>query len=361
MARSIEAEVRQWAPKTLTATAMLVLYSLADSANHDDRMVWLSNATLVHDTRSSERGVQNAIKQLDALNIVTRVPDDAIPKRAHGYTTVVRIIQPVSQWAQIYDRVTGQDTPQGAECTPPQDLHPRNICTEQGADPAPKPNTHNPTPKQKETPSLSAYPGRARGPRTAISEKSLTRRSKRKPRIDDDSGFDASKIVDGDDPVTPPATRGVDPDSALGLVRYFRDAMQRRPAAREVMRVPDAIHWGAMVEALSRWLAGGTSSSQIRAMIDAYAAQTEFQATQIAPWRDFLAARVRLFNSAARHGHQIAAANPGSPEALAYYGLTPGQVTPYDPDDPDTLSARRARAVAKAKARRAEERRQQAA
>lgn len=376
MAKSIESEVRQYAPKALTSTAHLLLLSLADSANHDGRMVWLSNATLVHDTRSCERSVQNAYKQLAELNIVKVVPEADKVARAQGWKTIVRIINPVPEWAAIYDRNTGTDVrqdadpapsegadpapPQGADPAPPQNLHPRNSCAQTPAESAPKPNTSNQeqeNPKQKT--SSSAYPGRARGPRRqALTEKAVTRRSKSRGQ-DPDAEFDASKIVDEDrHPAPRPGIRDSDPDSALGLVKNFRDAMQQHPAAREQMQVPDAINWGAMVESLSRWLTSGTAPDQIRAMIDAYASQHTFRAHSIAPWQDFLAARVRLFKQLADNPR--AHMKPGSPEALAYYGLTEADVKPFDTGQP-TLSQLRAEAVAASKARRALQLERQAA
>lgn len=335
MAKTIEAEVRQYAPKALTSTAHLLLLSLADSANHDDRMVWLSNATLVHDTRSCERSVQNAYKQLADLNIVTVVPEVDKVARAKGWKTIVRIIKPVSEWAQTYDRRTGSDTPregtespesgppQDAESAPPQNLHPRRNCAEGGAESAPKPSTSNQEHKTKQTTSASLQPEGRR--RTPIFSPPTTRR--RKPSAaDEDAERDPAALQDREDAPGPAAGGG----QALELVYAFKHAMYSRPAAREQMRSPDAINWPAMTATFKRWLTSGTTPVQIRAMIDAYAAQEVFQRHNLAPWQDFLAARTRLYNAAARFGHQLAARDPGSAEALAYYGLTPEGVKPLE-------------------------------
>lgn len=331
LARLIEEEVWTHRPKILTNAAQLVLMRLADSAGRDHRMVWIGEATLITDTRNDRSTVYDALYQLERLNIVIPVPKDEWPVEARKYHSVVRKINPVSEWAVVYQldgQDIAQDTSRSVEewrdyarrkrrtsgmptvANLPIEPSENQTVTVGKSDPNQEPNQEL---KTEETTSL---PSRSRA----------TKRPSRK-RSDEDQGLDPADVIALFPEPAPQPTSGrrPGPDTGMGLVDYFEQALRATHAGRKALLVPDPINRTAMAATLNRWKRTGSTPDQIRAWIITYADSCGSRAAGAPPWKDFLARRAKLALQEAAQAEADVRHNPDHPDFAAYWGLTPDE------------------------------------
>ncbi|TKK84679.1 hypothetical protein FDA94_29130 [Herbidospora galbida] len=320
MAREIEAEVRRYAPAALTAVTLLLLRDLADSANHDDRIVCLSNHRMSRDTRSSEKSVQRAIKALEGLNIIETVPEDEVPERTRKYPSVSRRILPREEWKLIFDQETGEDVVQ-TNCRPPRTNCPEEggqFVRDEGDKMSPEPNTYNQLPSNQ----FFSAPPAAEKNSARTTPRTQARRSSTQRKNDDD-GLDAADAF-REDPEPTPAPQ----NDAGHLVFYFKEQLLLTPAGREALKVPDAIVFTAMVKKLRSWMSGEhpLTAAQIKAMINAYV--KEGPRPGFVPWVDFIYRRAPLMQLASKA--LVSREDPFSQAALDRWGVTAEDLTLYD-------------------------------
>jgi hypothetical protein len=386
LARLIEAEVWEHRPGILTGAAELVLIRLADSAGTDHRMVWIGENTLIEDTRKDRSTVYDALYLLRELNIIRTVPEDEWPPQARRYASVVRQINPVSQWAVI--RSGGVDVVQDTQYTltqwkirsrrrkpkispePPStealddaveqwhessgrpdgvDVSLREhlgmtdvqyadwavsgnptglgIGDESGIQPQrvgfPDPNQKQNQEQKEETPSL------------LTSRHGATKRQDRD--TDPEAGLDPA---DGlfDMPESPTDWRTTHqafrPDTGLGLVAFFEQALRATAGGRRALLVPDPIHRRALAATLNRWKRTGVPPDRIRAWMISYADSCGSRKSVVPPWKDFLSRRAGIAASVTEQTEHETRHDPDHPDFAAYWGLTPEEaaslITPLD-------------------------------
>lgn len=93
----------------VVASDLLVLLRIADAAGEDHRMAWESLGTLSRKTGLSVSTVQRALIRLAERGIVIEVPEDAWPKEARLYRSIVRRVSPVSEWSDVVTMTTSQN------------------------------------------------------------------------------------------------------------------------------------------------------------------------------------------------------------------------------------------------------------
>lgn len=312
MARVIEREVKVYAPKALTANAHMILRDLADSAGIDHRMVWIGINTLAHGARCTISTVYAALKQLRDLNIIAEVPEDEWPAEARRYKSVVRKINPVSEWSVVYDMGAGEDVA-------PEQLNSgnRNDLV------------------QKSDPNQELLNQELKTVEATSSLLRIPAGSMKKSEAASDAELDPASSVGPYAVSAAPKKLGPsgNPDSSMGLASYFRETLQGTEFGRKSLLVPDAINYRILASVLGRWIKDGTSPHLIRSMMDDYAASGQ-RTAGVPAWKSFLASRAllaRASDEADDRSFQDKIMNdPSSPEFLAYWGVSAEDIAPLD-------------------------------
>lgn len=258
MSITILAEVWQYAP--VSGGELLVLMAIADAADDDRRMSWLSVPTIAKRSRMKERNTYNCLKSLTEAGLIEDVNDEDAPHAARRYPNAVRRVTERTVWETVSDT-------------------PANIAPLHSTAPNPSSTTDTGSRDLEELRSSGPARKRAKG-RAAEVE-------------DDPQSYVLASLEDAGEPEPrakrdpfAPRTRQKRLGPADNLVRYWSSA-----AAPYTSEKISPTNQRELRGSIQRWLNEGTDYAVIVSMISAYWDPTFQRSDHVVAWKDFLAKR----------------------------------------------------------------------
>jgi hypothetical protein len=308
----------------------LVLLAMADAADDDFRMCWLSVPTIASKANIKERQTYNVLRDLEERHIIAAVPDEERPPESLRYKSAVRRILPVEDWIPEPEK-GARTTPANnagvsegsCDVTTPED--PANFAPCTGVHPTPNyltsttreiEETTSLPPRQsarsdlydaEETPRPGAKGWNAvrplRGPGGKRKSRKQEALEQEQAERELDPAYVVSQALGGDDPGESLAARLPASDDDLAPpVQRTPKKRSKRPSeelaaffemrAKDVGHpVPGPVNLGALSSNFGRWMHEGLEREAIRQMIIAYWSSSWSRSENHPAWKDFLAAR----------------------------------------------------------------------
>jgi hypothetical protein len=308
----------------------LVLLAMADAADDDFRMCWLSVPTIASKANIKERQTYNVLRDLEERHIIAAVPDEERPPESLRYKSAVRRILPVEDWIPEPEK-GARTTPANnagvsegsCDVTTPED--PANFAPCTGVHPTPNyltsttreiEETTSLPPRQsarsdlydaEETPRPGAKGWNAvrplRGPGGKRKSRKQEALEQEQAERELDPAYVVSRALGGDDPGESLAARLPASDDDLAPpVQRTPKKRSKRPSeelaaffemrAKDVGHpVPGPVNLGALSSNFGRWMREGLEREAIRQMIIAYWSSSWSRSENHPAWKDFLAAR----------------------------------------------------------------------
>jgi hypothetical protein len=308
----------------------LVLLAMADAADDDFRMCWLSVPTIASKANIKERQTYNVLRDLEERHIIAAVPDEERPPESLRYKSAVRRILPVEEWIPEPEK-GARTTPANnagvsegsCDITTPKD--PANFAPCTGVHPTPNyltsttreiEETTSLPPRQsarsdlydaEETPRPGAKGWNAvrplRGPGGKRKSRKQEALEQEQAERELDPAYVVSQAIGDSDPGESLAARLPASDDDLAPpVRRTPKKRSKRPSeelaeffdhrAGEVGHpVPGSTNLGALTGTFGRWMAQGLGREEVRQMIITYWSTSWQRSDNVVAWKDFLAAR----------------------------------------------------------------------